>query len=214
MVQRLLHRPEQSAPLSESARFTRDWFALSAGVLIVFAAQAALFDLRLEAIVSLGAAGLLTLYTAGFTALIWRHRRREHAAEAAGQPPRTIASDSDPRAERWGELLATGCMFPAPAIALFITDGVATGLFALACSGCIVGWLWATVPARRVELDRAALRRRARGATRVAIAGLVAQVALAVAGSTLPLGLVVSAIAGSSVACQVLGAMIVQLRGL
>jgi hypothetical protein len=137
MLGRLQRRPGPDAPPSAHLRFARDWSWVAAAIVGIFALQGAITRDYQASVLEVVAGGLV-LSAAWMTLVAWAIARRErHRPE---EVKRRLGADMWRRA-LLGDWLVSVVLFPSPAVAFVVIDGLPNGLG----EGALTAWMLAFV---------------------------------------------------------------------
>jgi len=149
MLGRLQRRPGPGAPPSAHVRFARDWSWVVAAIVATFALQGAITRDH-QALLLEVAAGGLVLNGAWMTLVAWAVARRERRRPWDVSRPHGAAVRQQTLLGDW---MLSVVVFPAPAVAFVLIDGIPDGLGEAA----LAGWMLALVRVFVAKRDAGAL---------------------------------------------------------
>lgn len=185
MLGRLQRRPGPDAPPSAQLRFARDWSWVVAAIVAIFALQGAITRDYQASLLEIVAGGLV-LNGAWMTLVAWGVARRERRRPWEVKRPQS--ADARPR-NLLGDWMLSVVVFPAPAVAFVLVDGIPNGLGEAALAAWMLALVRVLVAKRDPgalclpEPDRVRLGRLVKVTAIVAVAGYVIVPVLAVAGA-------------------------------
>jgi hypothetical protein len=185
MLGRLQRRPGPDAPPSAHVRFARDWAWAVAAIVAIFALQGQLTSDDQASLLEILAGGLLR-NAAWMTLVTWGVARRERRRPWHVKRPQS--ADAWPR-NLLGDWMLSVVVFPLPAVAFVLIDGIPNGLGEAALAGWMLALVRVLVAKRDAgalclpERDRVRLGRLVKVAAIVTVMGYAVGLVAAVAGS-------------------------------
>jgi len=185
MLGRLQRRPGPGAPPSAHLRFARDWSWVVAAIVATFALQGAIARDHQALLLEVVAGGLV-LNGAWMTLVAWGVARRERRRPWDVKRPHGAAVRQQALLGDW---MFSVVVFPGPALAFVLIDGIPDGLGEAALAGWMLALVRVFVAKRDAgalclpEPDRVRLGRLVKITAIVAVVGYVIVPVLAVTGA-------------------------------